>query len=355
MVVIGVDAHKRTHTLVAVDEVGRKVDEKTVNADSDGHAMALKWVRLKFAGEVLWGLEDCRHVTSRLERDLLTAAQRVVRVPTKLMARTRRSSRTPGKSDPIDALAVARAVLREPNLPIAFHDPQSREVRLLVDRREDLVQHRTATIARLLWRVHELDPAHSPQGASLRRIKHRTALGEWLATQPGLVAELARDELADVTRLTAAIDALEKRIAERVRAVAPTLLAIPGCAELSTAKIVGEVANVTRFTSVDAFAQYAGVAPIPRWSGDTVRYQRPHRVGNRQLNKALHIIAVNQIRWNHPGKAYYQKRIDAGDSPAKARRALKRRIAHAVFSRLHTDQRRQGRPSVAALNTGAPA
>ena len=348
MVVIGVDAHKKTHTLVAVDDVGRKLAEKVVKADGDGHAMALRWVRLKFPGDVVWGLEDCRQVTTRLESDLLAAGQRVVRVPPRLTAGTRRSARTPGKSDPIDALEVARAVQREPDLPIAFLDDGSREVNLLVARREVLVEQRSATIFRLLWRVHELDPTRGLKGTALTRIKHRKALGAWLATQPGLVAELARDELADIRRLTEAIDPLTKRIGERVRAVAPALLTMPGCGELTAAKIVGEVANVTRFKSADAFAQYAGVAPIPHWSGQTVLHMRPVRPGNRQLNRALHTIAVTQIRWNQPGKAYYQKRIDAGDSPTKARRALKRRVAHTVFHRLQLDQRGQHCQSAAA-------
>ena len=86
-------------------------------------------------------------------------------MPPKLMAQTRASARTRGKSDPIDALAVARAVLREPDLPVASHDEVSRELKLLVDRREDLVGQRTSTINRLLWRVHELDPERAPQGS----------------------------------------------------------------------------------------------------------------------------------------------------------------------------------------------
>ena len=88
-----------------------------------------------------------------------------------------------------------------------------------------------------------------------------------MAEQPGLVAELTRDELADITRLSGAIDTLTKRISERVRLVAPTLVAMPGCGELTAAKIVGEVAVVTRFRSADALAAYAGVTPIPHWSG----------------------------------------------------------------------------------------
>src|SRR6187397_1532327 len=137
MVVVGADVHKRTHTFVAVDEVGRKLGEKVVEATTAGHHQAVAWAREQFGSGLRWGIEDCRHLSARLERDLLTCGQQVVRVPPKLMAQTRSSARTRGKSDPIDALAVARAVLREPDLPVATHDETSRELKMLVDRRAD--------------------------------------------------------------------------------------------------------------------------------------------------------------------------------------------------------------------------
>ena len=349
MVVVGADVHKRTHTFVAVDQAGRKLGEKVVAATTSGHHQALVWARAEFGTELVWGIEDCRHLSARLERDLLSAGQQVVRVPPKLMAQTRASARTRGKSDPIDALAVARAVLREPDLAVAAHDEVSRELKLLVDRREDLLAQRTSTINRLLWRVHELDPARAPKPRSLDLAKHRELLGAWLVTQPGVLAELARDELADITRLTQAINALGKRISERVRVVAPALLSLPGCAELTAAKLVGEAAGVSRFKSEPAFARHAGVAPIPVWSGNTAGRVRMTRSGNRQLNAALHRIAVTQIRLDGLGKAYYRKRLDAGDSTTEALRCLKRRLARVVFHHLHTDHRTRNQPCQPAV------
>jgi transposase len=337
MVVVGADVHKRTHTFVAVDEVGRKLGEKVVSATTAGHQDAVCWARERFGVEVVWAIEDCRHLSARLERDLMAGGQKVVRVPPKLMAQTRASARTRGKSDPIDALAVARAFLREPDLPIASHDEVSRELKLLVDRREVLVAQRTATINRLLWRVHELDPSRAPKPRSLDLAKHRRLLGDWLVTQPGLVAELARDELADITRLTETIDALAKRIGKRVRTVAPVLLAMPGCGELTAAKLVGEAAGVARFKSEAAFARHSGVAPVPVWSGNTAGRVRLTRSGNRQLNAALHRIAVTQIRLDGLGQAYYRKKLDAGSSTSEALRCLKRRLSRVVFHHLHTD------------------
>ncbi|ODQ97565.1 IS110 family transposase [Mycobacterium sherrisii] len=344
MVVVGADVHKRTHTFVAVDGVGKKLGEKVVEATSVGHRQAIRWARTAFGVELVWAIEDCRHLSARLERDLLSANQKVVRVPPKLMAHARASARTRGKSDPIDALAVARAYLREPDLPVASHDEVSRELKLLVDRREDLVGQRTSTINRLLWRVHELDPGRAPKQGSLDLTKHRRMLGDWLATQPGLVAELAREELADITRLTEAINALAKRIGERVRTIAPALLAMPGCAELTAAKIIGETAGVTRFKNEAAFARHSGVAPIPVWSGNTAGRVRMTRSGNRQLNAALHRIAVTQIRLDGLGQAYYRNRLTTGDSTTEALRCLKRRLARVVFGHLHTDHHTRTQP-----------
>ena len=338
MVVVGVDAHKATHTLVGVDAGGHKLGELSVQATADGHLKALGWARTTFGPDLVWGIEDCRHLSMRLERDLLDAGQRVVRVPPQLMARTRASARTRGKSDPIDALAVARAVLREPDLPVAGHDEVSREFKLLVDRRDDLVLYRSAVTNRLLWRVHELDPSHAPKPASLDLAKHQNALGTWLVTQPGLVAELARNELADITALTAQINALQRRIAARVRAAAPSLLNIYGCAELTAAKLIGETAGVSRFRSEAAFARHAGVAPVPHWSGPKKVQLRTGRSGNRQLNVALYRIAMTQIRRNGPAEAYYRKRREGGDSHAQALRRVERRVARSVFGRLRADQ-----------------
>ena len=337
-VVIGAGSHKKTHTLVAVDGNGRTLAEKTVEATDSGHAKALRWALVKFGDhDLTWGIEDCRHVSARSERSLIDAGQRVVRVPTRLMARSRRSARRSGKSDPIDAEAVARAVLREPDLPVATHDPVSREMKLLVDRREDLVAQRTATVNRLVWRIHELDPARST--GVLNYPKYRDALRGWLAGQSGLVAELAVAELADITRLTEDINALQKRITHTVRDVALRLFGMPGCGALTAAKIMGETALVTRFTSEAAFAQHAGLAPVPHWSGRTAGQMRRPKYGNRQLNAAIHRIAVTQLRLDGPGRAYYQKRLDADDTRAMALRALKRRIGRAVYGHLLADYR----------------
>jgi transposase len=337
MVVVGADVHKRTHTFVAVDQAGRQLGQVTVAATTEGHRKAMRWAWRLFGIELVWAIEDCRHLSARLERDLLSAGQSVVRVPPKMMAEQRRTARTRGKSDPIDALAVARAALREPGLPVASHDEQSRELKLLVDRRDDLLVFRTATINRLLWRVHELDPGMAPPARSLDRAKHQQALAEELVRIEGLVAELAREELAEVVELTGKINALARRIEAAVTVAAPTLLALPGCGALSAAKIVGEAAGVSRFKSEAAFARHAGIAPIPVWSGSTRGRVRLTRSGNRQINAAIHRIALTQVRLEGLGKTYYEKKKSEGMSNPEALRCLKRRLARTVFNHLTTD------------------
>ena len=148
MIVIGVDVHKRTHTLVAIDsQTGRQLHQRTVQATDAGHLQALRFARGLGEHEVIWAIEDCRHVSKRLEQALLSVGERVIRVPPAMTWNGRRSQREPGKSDAIDALAVARTVVREgiERFPVAFLDSEAMEIRLLHDHREQLIRERTRT------------------------------------------------------------------------------------------------------------------------------------------------------------------------------------------------------------------
>jgi len=335
MVIIGADLHKRSHTVIVVDEHGRKLAERTVPATPAGHLTLLRWAR--GMGERRWALEDCRHLSRRLERDLLTAGESVVRVSPRLMAGSRRSSREPGKSDPIDALAVARAALREPDLPVARLDGPERDLRLLVDHREDLVKQRTADQSRLRWHLHELLPGEEPPARSLARRHVLEDLATRLAGFDGTVARIAVDLVARIGELTMTIDRLETEIADLVADLTPTLLALRGCGPLSAAKLVGESAGAGRFRSPAAFARHNGTAPIPVWSGNDIRH-RLSRGGNRQLNAALHRIAITQLQRSGRSRDYVAKRMAAGDTKTEAIRALRRRISDEVFRRMRHDE-----------------
>lgn len=335
MVTIGSDSHKHTHTVVAVNDNGQRLAERTVSATSAGHLELLRWAA-RFEART-WALEDCRHLSRRLQADLLRAGERVLRVPPKLMAGARRSGRELGKSDPIDALAVARAALREPDLPVASLDGPERELRLLVDHREDLVGERTRTINRLRWHLHELTPGDEPVPRSLDRWVVLDDLEQRLVDEPGTVARLARELVADVRAATERINRLEREIAALAERLAPSLLGLTGCGPLTAAKLVGETAGIRRFHSRAAFARHNGTAPVPVWSGNTVRH-RLSRGGNRQLNAGIHRIAITQLQRPGPGRDYLEHRQAAGDTKSEAIRALRRRISDEVYRRLRADE-----------------
>lgn len=334
MVVIGGDSHKRTHTFVAVDEVGRRLAVKTVPATTEGHLAALSWAQQWH--ERRWALEDCRHLTRRLEGDMLRAGEAIVRVPPKMMAAERQGTRTVGKSDPIDAEAVARAALRDPDLPVARLEGESRRVKLLVDHREDLVAERTRMQSRIRWHLHELMPDIELAPKALNKFKHLDRVAYALEGVEGTVADIARELLVRIRDLTVRCNQLEREITRIVKTIAPTLLELPGCGPLSAAKIVGETAGADRFKSRAAYARWNGTAPIPAWSGSE-RF-RLSRSGNRQVNAALHRIAVTQWRGVGPGRDFVEQRMTEGKTKTAALRLLRRRLSDEVLRRLRIDE-----------------
>lgn len=334
MVVLGTDAHKKSHTIVAADGAGVEIGSVTVAATSSGHLRAVQWAA-RF-GERRWAIEDCRHLSRRFEAELLAAGETVVRVPPKMMAGQRRSARTSGKSDPIDALAVARAALREPDLPVAQLDGPARDVKLLVDYRETLIRERTGLQNRLRWRLHELDPGFDPPAGSLNRYKTLQSIVTMLTDHHSLVADLARREAIRIEEITREANQLERDITARVAQIVPSLLEVPGCGALTAAKLVGEAADITRFHSRDAYAMWAGVAPIPVWSGNPDRF-RLNRGGNRQTNAALHRIAVTQIRIHPDAKRFITRRLTSGNTKQEAIRALKRQLSDVIYRTMTKD------------------
>ena len=334
MVILGTYTHKRSHTVLAIYEALTEITSMTVAATPQRHLQLLKcaaaWPDRR------WAIEDCRTLSRRLESDLLRAGELAVRVPPKLMAGARRSARTRGKSDPIDALAVARAALREPDLPVARLDGPSREIRLLVDYRESLIKDRTAAQNRLRWRLHELEPGYDPPPGSLNRYKTLDHIDQLLGAHTSMVATLGRREVTRIRELTREANQLERDVTHRVTQLVPSLLEIPGCGALSAAKLVGEAADVTRFKSRDAYAMWAGTAPIPVWSANNERF-RLNRGGNRQTNAALHRIAITQLRIHPDAQAFIKRRLETGSTKREAIRLLKRKLANVVYRTLLTD------------------
>jgi transposase len=337
-IIIGVDAHKKTHTAVAVDRVtGQQIDEITVAARVKGFERLVAWAR-RLDADRTFAIEDCRHVSGGLERYLIPAGERSVRVPTKLMAESRRVGRERGKSDPIDALAAARAAIREPDLPAAQIDGPERDLRLLVDHRETLVCQRSETQSKLRWLLHELDPEFEIPLRTLDRIVVLDRVATRLAEMPlDVRVEICIELLAAIRALTIRVNAFEARIKAMAQQLAPGLLTLPGCGALTAAKIIGETAGVNRFASEAKFAMHAGIAPLPVWSGAKTRF-RLNRSGNRQLNTAIHRIAVTQMRIHQPAKDFIARKMSEGKTKTEALRSLKRHIARKVYDAMTKHQ-----------------
>ncbi len=333
MIVIGVDVHKQSLTAVAVDEVGRALAELTAASPCE----LVDWSSA-LDPERLWAVEDCRQLTGALERALLAIGESLVRVPPKLMAPQRRTGRLRGKSDPIDALAVARVALREPQLDRPRPGEAAlRELKLLVDHRDDLVDERRRAQQRLRWHLHDLDPELAiPAGALdravwLDRVARRLRRGEQTVQ-----VRIARELAGRCRRLTRTILALDRELEARIARAAPRLLDLPGCGALSAAKLLGEIGPIERFDTDAQLARHAGVAPLEASSGKHRRH-RLDRGGNRQLNCALHRIAITQGRVHAPARAYLERKQSEGKSRREALRCLKRQLARTVYATLKSE------------------
>jgi transposase len=317
MIVIGTDTHKRTHTCGAVFAgTGQLAGELTASAREPGFRQLLDWAR-DLDEERIWAIEDCRHVSGSLERFLVASGERVVRVPPKLMGESRRGERTAGKSDPIDALAIARAALREgpETLPAAHLDEDALQVKLLLDHREDLVKARSEDQCRLRWHLHDLWPELEIPAGALDRMVWLERIARKLArAEQGARVRVARELVTEIRRRT-------RR-----------------AAELAAAKLIAETAGAGRLASDAKFARLAGVAPIPASSGSRVRH-RLDRGGNRQLNCALHRIAVTQGRCYAPAREFLAKKQAEGKTRIEALRCLKRHLARRVWKLLVNPER----------------
>ena len=261
-----------------------------------GFAAALEWAR-GLGDERVWALEDCRHVSGAFERFLLVHGERVVRVATRLMAGERRGGRDRGKSDRIDALAVARAALREGARAAAGrragrrrarHPAAGRSPRTARPDAHRALQRPALASARPLARADASRAARCCRRSGRRTIARRLARAEQTAR-----VRIARDELRHLRELSHTIDALEAEIAELVAQVAPQLLAEPGFGPLTAGKLIGEIAGAQRFATDAKLARAGGIAPIPVSSGNTNRH-RLDRGGNRQINTAIHRVAITR-------------------------------------------------------------
>jgi transposase len=335
MIVIGTDTHKRTHALAAVDEgTGRIRGHREIKADDAGHLAALKWAR-SLDDERVWAIEDCRSVSRRLEEALIAAGERVVRVAPHRMGASRRGEREPGKSDEIDSLAIARAVVKDgvDCFPAAFLDEQAMEIRLLADHRHDLVVERTRVQNRLRWHLVTLAPQLE---ASLRRgaladVRQLDRIDRQLRRiANGARVRVAREQITQIRSLTRQINLLKDELAILITAHRPTLLAETGGGPLTAAILIGRTAGAERFATDASFALQTGTAPLKCSSGQRQQH-RLNRSGDRQLNHALHIIAITRSRYDPATRAYLARKHAEGKTTKGALRCLKRHLARRFY------------------------
>ncbi len=348
MIVIGADTHKRNHTLVAVDgQTGAARGQLAIAASDSGALAALRFAA-GLKDECVWAIEDCRHVSARLEAALLAGGERVIRVPAAMTSQARKVSRTVGKSDPIDARAVALVVVRDgiESFSQAFCDEHAMEIRVLNDYRDQLISERTRAINRLRWHLVTIAPELEAQlaQAALKGPRVCARLARQLARLPQSprlrvtkqllkrIAEIGREERDLLAELTTLIDTH-----------APQLLAQPGCGTVTAAIIIGHTAGAQRFPTDGHFARHAGTAPIPASSGNTQRH-RLHRGGDRQLNRALHIIALSRARTDPETRVYLDRRHAEGKTKLEAIRCLKRHLARRIWRLLYTTETSAARP-----------
>jgi transposase len=322
--------------------------QREIPASDAGSLEALRFAA-GLDGERVWAIEDCRHVSARLEAALIAAGERVIRVPGAMTSQTRKLSRQAGKSDPIDARAVALAVLRDgiETFPVAFTDQHALEIRVLSDYRDQIISERTRMINRLRWHLVAIAPELEAQlnPASLRGPRICARLTRQLARltpTPQLrvarrllkrIGEIVREERELFTELSGLIDAH-----------CPQLLAQPGCGPVTAAIIIGHTAGAQRFPTDGHFARHAGTAPVPASSGNTQRH-RLHRGGNRQLNRAIHIIALSRANTDPETRTYLARKHSEGKTKLEAIRCLKRHLARRIWHLLYTAETRAA-PSV---------
>jgi len=221
-------------------------------------------------------------------------------------------------------------------LPAAQLAGPELEIRLLIDHRERLVKMRTALVNDLLWHLHDLWPEQQFPGSALiskkwgDRVSRRLAGAEQTAR-----VRVARDELRQIRELSRRITDLKVEIAALIVLVAPQLLEEPGFGPLTAGKLIGEVAGADRFKTDAQLARAGGIAPIPVSSGNTNRY-RLDRGGNRQLNCAIHRIAVTRARCHPETQAYIARKRAEGKTHKDAMRCLKRHLTRRIWHLLQT-------------------
>jgi transposase len=336
-VIIGMDPHKRSATIEVMTADEGVLGGGRYRTDAAGLAAMLAAVRRW--PDRTWAIEGSRGAGRNLASRLIAAGEHVVDVPPKLSARTRVFTAGQGrKTDATDAHAIALAATRSTGLHPVTDDAQLAVLRVLADRRRALGEDHTRMICQLHQLLADLIPGGAKKSLSaaqaralLARVRPRDLAGQ---ARRRVAAEL----IADLERIYQRKKAADKELTAAVKATGTTLMHLEGIGPSGAARLLVEVADITRFPDRGHFASWNGTAPIDASSGDHVRH-RLSRAGNRQINRVLHIMAVVQLRHATKGRAYYDRKVAAGKTPMEAMRALKRRLSDVVFRQMRADAR----------------
>jgi len=337
--IIGMDPHKRSATIEVIDERGQIQAVGRYGTDKAGYGEMLKAGR-KFEDRV-WAIEGCNGIGKHIAHRLIHDGETVLDVPAKLSAQVRVFATGNGrKTDPVDAHSVAMVALRTPNLVEVHVDPDLVVMGMLVDRRDELGRARTQTINRLHRLLLELFPGGAKQFLSSRQaralvatIKPRDLVGK---TRRRLAVEL----IVELEGIDKKIKTIKTELTELVTARGSTLLDLHGIGPSGAARLLADVGDIDRFANRDRFASWNGTAPLDASSGDQNRH-RLSRAGNRRINRALHIMAVVQLRHPTQGRAYFDAKKAAGKTSMEAMRALKRRLSNVVYTQMVNDQKQR--------------
>lgn len=334
-VAIGVDSHKSSLAIAVLDELGRPLDVREFSNDDEGHDSAIAWIKGQGIDRVI-GIEGSGSYGAGLARALLAAGEGVWEVPAFLSHRERKRNPSLGKSDANDAVAIARVVARGEGLSPPQRTEALEELKLLSDHRDQLVRARTQLINRTHKDLVVSHPGYETRIPKLNSKKNLKAALSLLRGDRAVRAELIRDRIAEIRRLDGKIAAIQKQIAAKVTESGTSLTKLRGIGVIVAAKILGEIGDPSRLRSKGAFAMLTGTAPIEASSGKTKRH-RLNRGGNRQLNYALHMMALARCRGDSETKAYITRLRTEGKSDNESMRCLKRQLSNVVFRQLVAD------------------
>ena len=286
------DPHKRSATIEVINGRERILDQGRFSTDRDGYAEMLAVGRNH--PDRVWAVEGCNGVGRHLAQRLVADGERVVDVPAKLSARARVFSTGQGrKTDPVDAHSVALVGLRTTGLRVIEVDDATVALRLLIDRRDELGVARTQTVNRIHRLLLELLPGGAKKNLSAAQAKALLA-----GVRPRDVAgktrrRLAANYIAELVVIDKRIKAADVELRELIEVTGSSLLELYGIGPSGAARLLGDVADVSRFADKGRFASWNGTAPLDASSGDQNRH-RLSRAGNRRINRTLHIMALTR-------------------------------------------------------------